>query len=57
MRIASCVLALALTVGVGTSFAAKCTTTIERPDGTKTTTIIQGDTCSIDLETGLCTCS
>jgi len=57
MKVTACVLALVLTVAAGTSFAATCTTTIERPDGSKTIAKIEGDSCTIDLESGLCSCS
>jgi len=36
--------------------AAKCTTTIEYPDGTKKTIVIEGDKCKLDLKNGECTC-
>jgi len=58
MRIKSLVLASLLLCSVGaTAYAAKCSTTITKPDGTKIESTIEGDSCTINLETGQCSCS
>jgi len=36
--------------------AAKCTATITYPDGSKQEIVLEGDKCSIDYKTAICTC-
>lgn len=57
-KIQTILLALVFTLGTSVAaYAAKCTTTITKPDGTTIVSEIEGDTCTIDLDSGTCSCS
>lgn len=58
MKIKSLLLSALLLCGVtATAYAATCTTTITKKDGTKIESTVEGDSCTISLDTGLCSCS
>jgi len=48
-------IAVALT-SVASLYAATCTVTIEKPDGTKIVSKAEGNTCTLDINAGTCTC-
>lgn len=56
-KILSVLSALLFSAGVLVSaYAAKCTTTITREDGTKVIAEVEGSSCTLDLNTGVCRC-
>lgn len=41
---------------VASAFAATCTVRVEKPDGTIIESTAEGDTCTLDINAGTCTC-
>lgn len=58
MKIKASLLSLALLAGTTAGvYAATCTTIIDKPDGTRILVEVEGDTCSMDWNSGVCQCS
>jgi len=58
MKVKATVLSIALAGGVAVgAYAANCTTTISKPDGTRIQIVVEGETCSMDWNSGVCQCT